>query len=87
MNKIPNVQLKHAMLSLGSLENHPFINACVGQMKAEKCKVNYLILDTLDTLIKHTGEVNECATFLTNVSNENLLKMLLKLFCENINSL
>jgi len=30
MNKIPDVELKHAMLSLGSLENHPFINACVG---------------------------------------------------------
>jgi len=49
--------------------------------------MNYMILDTLDTLIKHTGDVNECATFLTAVSNENLLKMMLKLFCENIHNL
>lgn len=36
------------MLSLGSLENHPFINSLVGELKAEKCKFNPEVLDTLD---------------------------------------
>lgn len=35
----------------------------------------------------HTGDVNECATFLTHISFENLFKILFKLFSENTRNL